>query len=328
MEAIDRLVVDLAKRQYGVFSRAQATALGATPRMIGYRIDRGLWEPMHTGVYALPGAPDSWHRSQIAACFWSRGAAGVRAAANLHGLPGFDSPPIEVVTQTKRRPMPRCGVTVHHTKRLPRCQLVTAQGIPSTSIERTLLDLCGHVSRRQASIAADQALHAGLTTIGALDHCLFLTARRGREGTAILRKLVHERAALREYPNSPLETVVFNLIADSGIQMPELQVPLYDGSGFIARPDFVWLQQKVVLEAHSFLWHENDQVQASDRAKHDRLIAKGYRVLYVTWVDATIYAPTTACAIETALEGRYQTSLRLSDVEKARPDVLQLTQKG
>jgi len=328
MEALDRLIVELAGRQYGVFSRAQAIVLGATPRMIGYRLDRGIWISLHTGVYALPGTHESWHRSQMAACLWSKGAAGVRAAAHLHQLPGFERPPIEVVTETKRRPMPRCGVTVHHTKRLPHCQLVTAQSIPTTSIERTLLDLCGHVSRRQASIASDHALHAGLTTVGALDHCLFLTARRGREGCASLRRLVHERAALRDYPNSPLESVTFNLLTDSGIQLPELQVPLYDRKGFICRPDFVWPEQKVVVEAHSFLWHENEAVRASDREKLDRLIAEGYRVLYVTWVDVTTFASATIRIIESALAGRRVTALSLSDVEKARPDVLQLTQNG
>ena len=328
MTAIDRAIIELATRQYGVFSRKQAAALGATPRMIGYRLENGIWTSLHTGIYGLPGAPESWHRSQMAACLWSKGAAGVRAAAHLHHLPGFDHPPIEVVTETTRRPMPRSGVTVHHTKRLPRCQLVVAQGIPATSIERTLFDLCGHVSSRQASIAVDHALRAGLTSIGGLDHCLYLTARRGREGCAKLRRLIQDRAALREYPNSPLETVTFNLLAGSGMKMPQLQVPLYDSSGFIGRPDFVWLDEKVVLEAHSFLWHDNELVKRSDREKHDRLVAAEWRVLYATWVDVTTFGPTTLRLIEAALNGSDTCGLTLSDVEKARPDVLQLTQNG
>lgn len=327
MEAIDRAILELASRQYGVFSRQQAVALGATPRMIGHRLEHGIWISVHRGVYALPGTNDSWHRAQMAACFWSDGAAAVRAAASLHGLPGFESPPVEVLTESGKRPMPRCGVIVHHTKRLPRCHIVRSQGIPTTSIERTLLDLCGHVSIRQSSIAMDQALHAGLTTIGELDHCLYLTARRGRDGCARLRRLVQDRAGLREYPNSPLETVTFNLLAGSGLPMPELQVPIYDRQGFIARPDFVWRDKRVALEAHSFLWHENEMVKASDLEKRDRLIEAGYRVLYVTWVDVTTYATTTLAAVETSLNGGAH-GLDLSDVGKARPDVLQLTQNG
>lgn len=328
MEAIDRAIAELARRQYGVFSRKQAVALGATPRMIGYRLERAIWSSLHTGTYALVGTPTSWHRAQMAACLWCDGAAGVRAAAHLHGLPGFTSPPVEVVTETRKRPMPQCGVTVHHTKRLPRCHVVRAQGIAVTSVERTLFDLCGHVPRRQASIAVDHALHSGLTTVGALDHCLYLTARRGREGGAGLRRLVRERAELREYPNSPLETVVFNLLVEGRMKMPELQVPLYDRSGFIARPDFVWRDEKLVVEAHSFLWHENEVVKDIDRNKHERLVAAGHRILYVTWVDATTYGPATLRAVERALEGGNDPVLRLSDVEKARPDVLQLTQNG
>lgn len=328
MEQLDRTIAALAADQYGVFSRRQAASLGASPRMIGYRLDQGIWLALHPSVYALPGTHPSWHRTQMAACFWSKGAAGVRAAAYLHRLPGFDRAQVEVVTESCQRPMPRCGVIVHHTKRLPRSHVVRAQGIPTTSIERTLLDLCGHVSRRQAAIAVDHALHGGLTSVGALDHCLYLTARRGRDGCARLRTLVKERAELREYPNSPLETVVFDLLVGAGVKLPDLQLVIRDQRGFVARPDFVWPEKKVVVEAHSRLWHENEETKASDGDKHERLVALGYQVLYVTWVDATTLAASTVEGIEKALRGEKVAGMSLSDVEKARPDVLQLTQNG
>ena len=328
MEKLDRSIAQLAARQYGTFSRKQAMAAGATPRMIGYRLEQKIWSQLHTGVYALTGTQDSWERMQMAACLWSRGIAGVRSAAHLHRLPGFDHAQVEVLTETGKRPMPRCGVVVHHTNRLPRCHVVKVQGIPTTSIERTLFDLSGHVSRRRASIAVDHALHSGLTTVGALDHCLYLTARRGREGSSRLRKLIQQRAELREYPNSPLETVVFDLLAGAGLKMPDLQVVIRDRAGFVARPDFVWRQEQVVLEAHGFLWHQNEHTKASDAQKRDRLVDLGYKVLYVTWVDATTFAAATLRGIKRALAGEAPPGMSRSDVEKAHPDVLQLTQNG
>lgn len=304
MNPFDAQVRRLAAAQYGVFSRSQLMALGATPAMIKHRLSAQRWESVHPTVYALAGTPASWHRDQMAACLWAGGAAGVGAAAHLHDMPGFGPGRIEVVTTLNKRPMPRCGVVVHHTKRLPRDQIVTVTGIPTTSVERTLMDLCGHVSARRASIALDQSLHAGKTTLGCLDHCLFLTARRGRDGCAVLRNFIKERAGLNEYPNSPLETVIFELLATSGLPLPALQMNIYDERGrFVARPDFVWPEQKVIVEGHSKLWHQTLEGERRDKERHEPLVRSGHRILYVTWADAITYGDATLKRVERELEG-------------------------
>lgn len=142
-----------------------------------YRLQTGRWEALHPEVYVVAGTPQSWHRDEIAAVFWAQGLAGGRAAGKLYELPGCDDAPIEVLTTLRHKVMPRCGVVVHLTKRLPPEQVVIVDGIPTTSIERTLLDLCGQLRRRPSAIALDNALFRGLTTIGDLDFCLYRTAR-------------------------------------------------------------------------------------------------------------------------------------------------------
>ncbi len=301
METLDHAIAELAQAQYGVFSRRQAVGMGATPSMIQHRLNVGAWQPRHRGVYGLAGVPASWEGDQMSACLWSGGVTGVRAAAHLHGLPGFERPPVEVVTLSGARPMPCCGITVHHTKWLPPTQVVRVRNIPCSSIDRTLLDLCGHVGPRRSAIAVDHALHGGMTTIGSLDHCLYLTARRGRDGCAILRRLVKERWDMREFPNSPLETVIFEMLVAAELHRPVLQLSIYDRAGFVARPDFVWPEQRLVVEGHSKLWHESVAVQKKDRQKCERLASLGYRTLYVTWADATTFRTRTIQAIERAL---------------------------
>jgi hypothetical protein len=293
--------------------------------MIDHRLQTGAVTGLHPGVYATLGSFPSWQQQQSAACLWARGAAGVRAAAYLHKLPGFEQPPVEVVTTLNKRPMPRCGVLCHHTKWLPRSQIVTAQNIPTTSIERTLMDLCGHVSRRRAAIAIDQCLHGGRCTLGSLDYCLYQTARRGRDGCAVLRRFLHERLGLSEFPNSGLETVIFELLSASDLCLPELQRPIYDEAGdFVARPDFVWPEERFVVEGHSKLWHEGLVARRTDQKKHDRLVSLGYRILYVTWADATRYGEGTLRLIRHGLDGG---DVR-SDVGNLHWDVGQLAQKG
>jgi hypothetical protein len=276
---------------------------GHSARTIGYRVDSGRWELIHTGVYALAGTHASWEREQMAACLWSKGASAGRAAGYLHQLPGCDDPPIEVVTTHHHRPMPRCGITVHYTTWLPMEQVTRIHSIPATSIERTLLDLCGQMAQRRAAIALDNALHRGLTTLGAIDHCLYLTARRGRNGCRVLRNLMLDRVTLEEAPTTPLETVILQMIAGSTLPLPSPQVSIHDDNGaFVARPDFLYRKEKLIIEGHSRLWHWGKEAESRDLNRHNKLCALGYRILYLTWADATKFRARSLSTIESMLQ--------------------------
>lgn len=291
----------LARGQHGVFTRADALRCGHSSRTVKRRVEIRQWEPLFQGVYTFPSVPPSWLRDQSAAARWVRGWAAGRSAAYLHELPGFEDRALEVLTKN-RKVVPHSGVIVHVTTRLPREHMTIVQNIPCTSIERTLLDLCGQVRRRRAAIAVDHSLHRGLTTLGAIDHCLYLTARQGRNGCGILRELLHERLELRGFPNSPLETVVFEMLVEAGLPVPQLQYEIFDSGGrFVARPDFVYPTEKLVLEAHSKLWHEGRAFAERDQIKHSKLVELGYRILYVTWADATRFAEGTTQKIRSGL---------------------------
>lgn len=289
-------------RQKGAFRREQAIAAGYKPSTIDSKVRSGEWRVLHPGVYCLRSMPQNWELEMSAAILWAYPAtASCGAAARLHGLPGFEDADVELMT-TNRRVSSRCGITVHHTKRLPDEQISVLDGIPATSIERTLLDLCGFAPRRRAAIALDHALHTGLTTIGGLDFCLFLTARRGRNGCGVLREMVKTRASLSEYPNTPLETVIFEMFSESTLPMPQLQLSLYDESGgFIARPDFVYPEQRLVIEGHSRLFHTGHEFEEGDRIRHERLRLSAHEVMYVSWSDATRYRDSTVRTIEKKL---------------------------
>lgn len=304
--ALDASILDLAARQHGVFTRAQAHGIGFSPKMIRTRLLRGLWRELHPGVYAPGGACESWQQSQLAACFWSRdGLASGRAAGFLRDVPGCDDPPVELLT-TNRGLMPRSGIVVHVTKRLPSEQVVILDGIPATTIERTLLDLSGLLPRRAAAIALDAALRRGLTTLGGLDHCLYLTARRGRNGCGVLRKLVQQRNTTGA-PHTPLETIVFEMLAHSSLPMPQLQYEIRDERGrFVARPDFVYPRERLIVEAHSKEWHWGQRAASEDAARHNRLVRLDYQILYVTHADATSYRARTLETIGTILERSVQ----------------------
>ena len=143
-------------------------------------------------------------------------------------------------------------------------------------------------------MAVDAALRRQLTTLGALDHCLFLTAKRGRNGCAVLRELVHSRAGIQGTPESPLESVILDMIVSSNLPTPLLQHNIFGPDGkFIARPDFVYPDAKLVIQGHSKQFHWGLEAETKDLEQHNRLCALGYHVVYVTWADATTHATRT-----------------------------------
>ena len=297
----DRLIEEKASLQYGLVTLEQALACGHSRKTVDHRVATRRLIPTYPTVYAVAGAPSSWHGDLLAAVLWSGGNASHRSAAFLHQLPGVKDPPLEITT-FRREVMPHSGVIVHHTKRLPLDQSDRSQGIATTSIERTLLDLGAVWSERHVAVAMDAALHRGDTTLGMLDRCLYLTARRGRRGCAVLRRVLHRRLELTTFPESPLESLLYELLASSPLPDPVPQVPVRDAAGrLIARPDFLYPEFKLAVEAHSLQWHDSPEARAADARRHARLVACGYRIVYVTYRDIIDLPGATLVRVEKAL---------------------------
>lgn len=302
----DKRDIELAKRaghHHGVFRRADARDLGFSRKMMQHRLEAGIWTVLHPTVYSYPSIPASWEREQTAACFWCGGISAGRAAGHLFGLPGCDDPPLEVLTTSRKPTMPRCGITVHETKWLPERQIHELNGIPTTSIERTLMMLCVQLSKRNAAIAVDNALYRGLTTLGDLDFCLYLTCRQGRGGSTLLRHLIQSRASIDKIPSTPLETVILDALLEGELPAPCVQFEVRDHQGlFVARPDFVYPEAKLVIEGHSKLWHTGYEASETDAKRHFDLESLGHRVLYATWADATRYRKQLVKRVRMLLE--------------------------
>lgn len=303
MDPLDLRLMALARGQRGLFSRKQASGLGLTEGQICHRVTSGRWMAVRPGIFVFEGTRVDWQSEQLATVAWSGGVSSHRAAARLYGLPGFDEAEFEVTTYNTQV-MSRCGISVHHTNRMPREQIATPAGLPCTSVERTLLDLGAVVSPGRVAVALDHALMTGMTTLGSLDFCLYLTARRGRRGCRTLRELIRKRIGLGDVPNSPLETVIFEFLVSFGFPLPHLQLEIRAEDGrFIARPDFVYPDRRAVIEGHSKKWHSEPEKQKRDAARHNDLVLDNYRILYITWYDVTVSRLATAQRVESFLEG-------------------------
>ena len=134
----------VASADRGLIDREQAFDLGLTPDGIENRIRIGAWARLHAGVYHLNVTSPDW-KTEVRAAVLAAGPnalASHRTAAILYGIDGFRGRMIEVTVPYTKQPMPE-DVIVHRTRRRLPPDLV--DGIPLTSIERTLLDLAGIV---------------------------------------------------------------------------------------------------------------------------------------------------------------------------------------
>ena len=82
---------------------------------------------------------------------------------------------------------------------------------------------------------------------------------------------------------STLEVLVWKLILESGVLLPERQHEVKVAGGRY-RLDYAWPDLMLGLECDSWQYHGEQKAQwGKDRARYAELAVIGYRVLPVTW---------------------------------------------
>lgn len=165
-----------------------------------------------------------------------------RSAAALHGLPVVirSTTRVEVV-RTFGGHGGRSSRLHARTARLLPGEGVFLNGIPATSVERTVTDLVRVLPFPEAVMLVDAALRKGVPR----ETLLAGLPERGR-GCRMAERAVTFGDPASE---SPGESESRARLALAGLPTPELQVEIYGADGvFIARPDFLWRSHKVIGE--------------------------------------------------------------------------------
>lgn len=83
---------------------------------------------------------------------------------------------------------------------------------------------------------------------------------------------------------SPQETRLRLMLVDSSLPAPVAQYRVVADGRFVARVDFAWPDRKLAVE-YDGLWHAQPGQFARDRRRLNRLLAVGWRVVFVTAAD-------------------------------------------
>ena len=270
----------LAATQKGLVRRDQAIALGLSPSAIKWRLGQKRWQAVHPGVYRIEGSPCTWHQDLKAACLWAARGVAVshRAAAALWGLARFRRHPVEIsVTRDIRLD----GTpVVHRVRALNARDLQSVDGLPVTSPTRTLIDLCASEDRATIEASVDECLRRKLTSLDKL--AAALDRSRGQRGVGFLRELVERYQGGEAPTESDLEAAFLEVIDGAGLPRPVKQRCIIV-HGRLRRLDFLFAEQRVVVEVDGYASHSDPVTFENDRQRSNGLTARGFQVFHFTY---------------------------------------------
>jgi hypothetical protein len=281
-------LTELARAQHGVVSLAQLSDLGLTATAIHKRAASGRLHRVHQGVYSL-APPELLSRNgrrlaAVLACGPGT-ALSHRSAAALHELLVNERNREEVtVPRRARRERPR--IDIHHSTTLAPEDTTRVNGILTTTVARTQLDLADVVSRREVERAFDQAEIMEAFDLRALEDQL--ERNRHRRCAGIVRAVLDEHYAGSTAGWNEFEDRFLKLTRATGLPDPEMQVWLVpDDIEAAIRVDFLWRKQRLIVETDGRRTHGTRQAFERDRRRDQRLTLAGWRVIRVTWRQLT-----------------------------------------
>ena len=281
---LDRAISALAAGQHLVFSLEQLRAFGITAASVRARAATGRLHRQYRGVYSLVPPQLLTREGRWMAAVLACGAGAVlshQSAAALHGLRPYGGVKIDVTVptrSTRRQP----GVRVHRSTTLTPADVTVVNNIPCTSVARTSLDLAEVIDRRQLERAFDEAEIIEVFGLRPLEDQL----RRNptRPGARVVRAVLDEHYIGTTATRSELEERFLRLVREAGLPQPEVNawVVLPDGGPAI-RGDFVWREERIIVETDGHKTHGTRQSFENDRRRDQRASAARWRPVRTTW---------------------------------------------
>lgn len=289
----DQEIADLAERQYGVVSTGQLCQLGVGEGAIRWRARVGRLHRIHRGVYAVGHAalaPEGRFFAAVLAAgggpFERRSLLGRWRAALSHcsaashwGLLRLTAGPVDVLVAGLGGRVRRPGIRVHQSRSLAPADVTLHKGIPVTTPARTISDL-------------REAMSAGRPD--ALDE---RELRRAIRQANVLGLPIGDENADRT--RSDLERDFLLLCRRHDLTPPEVNVRL--GRHLV---DFLWREQRLVVETDSYVYHRGRAAFQDDRARDLDLTRLGYEVVRLSERQMNEEPDLVARTLEAALRRR------------------------
>jgi Transcriptional regulator, AbiEi antitoxin len=271
---LDQEVARIAAEQHGVVVRAQLLDAGISTGAIDRRLRKGSLIREYEGVYRVGHRAPSLSARYLAAVLACGEGAVLRgrAAAYLMRLVRGPAPAPEVMTPTERDIE---GIRTCRSRRIDARDVMTFDGIPVTTVPRTLVDLAPGLAADELARACHEAGVRYRTTPA---HVEAVLARRPTSpGAAKIRSVLlgEIRVTL-----SKLERRFLELLREHRLPLP--QTNRLAGT---RRVDCRWPERRLTVELDSYRYHNSRHAWEQDRRREREARARRDKFRRYTYGD-------------------------------------------
>ena len=273
----------LATRQHGVVSARQLISLGLSRQLLVAEVDRGRFLPLRQGVYAVGHRRLTWHShcwagvlgaepNETDAVVWPA-VASHGSAAYLWGLYRYAPETIDVTAPIRRRAKRR--FRVHFSSILAAEDRGEREGIPVTSVPRTLLDLAIRARPHQLDRLLERAEEIDLLDVTEVERLLDRVG--GHRGRGRLRRALALYQPDLAFTRSRFEKSFRNHVRNVGLPVPSMNFNL---EGY--ELDAYWPELRFVVELDLYETHSTRAAFERDHVRQEELKLLGVEMIRVT----------------------------------------------
>jgi very-short-patch-repair endonuclease len=215
------------------------------------------------------------------------------SAAALWGLQRGEPNIVDVTARRTGRKRP--GIRIHRPRNP--AETTTHDAIRVTTPARTILDMAATVTRSRLEHLLDQAEIRELTDYPALD--ALARAHPGHHGAKRLTRTLTSYYAGIDLKRSDLEILFRQLCRDHDLPEPRVNQPIAG-----KHVDFLFTEQRLIVETDSWRYHKTRRAFEDDRARDVLTTQAGYRTLRFTDRQLTKQPHAVANAIAAVLADR------------------------
>ncbi|HEY8502693.1 MAG TPA: DUF559 domain-containing protein, partial [Solirubrobacterales bacterium] len=272
----ERRLAGLATRQHGVVSHSQLLELGFGVHWIERRLGEHRLRQVHRNVYAVGHlrVPRRGYWWAAVLAYGPDALLSHHTAAVLWGIQRARRGPIHVTAGCGRQGIRRReGVWIHRCKLAPKDRTVR-DGLPVTTVARTLFDLAEVAPYETLKGAVEEADRLKLLRLRELEQVC--ERGRGRPALRPVRRLLAELGP-PDQGRSPLEIRFARVLREHRLPKPAQNVLVLGHE-----VDALWPAAKLVVELDSWEHHGHRAAFERDRARDPKLMLAGYRTVRIT----------------------------------------------
>lgn len=265
-------------------SREQLRRLGLSDEAVSKAAARGWLRPVFHGVFAVGHEHLTVNARMLAATMaCGRGTVVSHGtAAWLLGLRSWRPKEVDVIAPVEAG-RKIAGIRRRFVPPPAGDEVWRRGGVPLTSPARTIVDCAGILDPGELAGLIEQAAVEGLLDVVAIDR--ILDGPRRRNSKRLLRAIAPWRRYRRGIKlRSRMEAKLLPLLTEAALPIPQTNAKLRL-AGKVYEVDFLWREQKLVVETDGGRFHDNPAAGERDSNRNRVLAEAGYQLPRLGWED-------------------------------------------